>query len=253
VAHSAKGIRALASLAVLTLAALIAGCSTTMQQAARLQLNSARIRASEHGTRVTVAGRRLSVKRVGTVSAHGTTAFVVAVRNNSTRQLSDIPISVGVRIANGRRLYLNAQSGREDFFFDAHLPIVAPGRTLTWVYTTHRRLPSGARPFAIVGGEPQPPVPAVGDVPAIRATVASQAALRKRPGHLRVVVENLSSVPQYQLQVYAVARNGPGYLAAGDVTVSELAGQARRTLELGLVGRYAPGRLQVKALPTTLQ
>jgi hypothetical protein len=249
------------ALGAMAVAAVLAGCTTTMQEAARVQLNSARIRASELSTRVTVAGRALRVTRVALISDHGTTAFVVKVRNASAAQRGDVPISVGVRIAHKPPIYLNAQSGREYFYFDAHLPVVRPGRTLTWVYTLHRRLPAAARPFAIVGRRPSPPVPAVGDLPVVEATTLGAkrpeaAGARTRPAsstRLKVVVHNLSAIPQYQLQVYAVARRGSRYVAAGSLTIAQLDGQTRRTFELGLVGSAEGARLELEALPTTLR
>ena len=72
--------------------------------------------------------------------------------------MSDLPISVGVRVNGKRPIYLNRQSPAELSYFAAHLPVVAAGGTLTWVYTTDRRLPGHARPFALVGGtRPTPP------------------------------------------------------------------------------------------------
>jgi hypothetical protein len=262
-----------ACLLVLGLGGLLAGCTTTMQEAARVQLNSARIRASELSTRVHVRGRAVRVSSVDLVSSASATAFVVRVRNRSERQLSDLPISVGVRVPGKPPRYLNAQSGREDFYFGAHLPVIAPGATLTWVYTLHRRLPAAARPIAIVGARPEPAVASSGDLPVVRAGARGGAVSRSGAGarggtrarggagasntagaeRLPVAVHNLSGVPQYQLQVYAFARRDGRYVAAGSLTVDELDGQASKTFQLGLVGRPGHGRVHVEALPTTLQ
>ena len=253
--------RGLVPLAAAALAGGLAGCSTTMQEAARVQLNSARIRASELSTRVTAPSRALHVTRLAVISRGGATAFVVAVHNGSSRERGDLPISVGVRRAHSPPIYLNAQSGREDFYFDAHLPVVLPGRTLTWVYTVHRRLPSGGRPFAIVGRAPTPPAPAVDQLPVIRATSLGSARPPKTDSRahgqtrarLTVAVRNSSSVPQYQLPVYAVARKGGRYVAAGSLTIEQLDGQASQTVELGLVGTPVHARVQLEALATTLK
>ncbi|MGO9885209.1 MAG: hypothetical protein ACLPV4_19610, partial [Solirubrobacteraceae bacterium] len=110
------------TLALVAVGCLVAGCSTTMEEAARLQLNSARIRVSETGTRVTVAGHAVRVSRVSLVSGPAATAFVVVVRNESHTQVSDLPISVGVRTGRGRLVYFNARPGFEYSYFDAHLP-----------------------------------------------------------------------------------------------------------------------------------
>lgn len=238
-------------LASLAFACCLAGCATTMQTAARLQLNSARIRASEESTRVTAAGHAARVTRVSLVAGRGETAFVVEVRNVTNHQVSDLPISVGVRTARHRH-YLNAQSGRENFYFGAHLPVIGPRRTLTWVYSVDRRLAPRAKPFAIVGAQPSPRVATVSQPPVIEArTAPSQQRARARA--LRIAVRNLSSVPQYQLQVYAVARDQGRYVAAGSLTIAQLDGQVSKTFDLGLVGRADRGHVELEALPTTLQ
>lgn len=259
--------RALGSLTVLAAAGSLAGCSTTQQEAARLQLNSARIRASEIPIHVTAPGRAVQVARVALVSGGGQTAFIVQVHNPALRPVSDLPISVGVRIGARRVVYVNSQSPHEDSYFDAHLPVVAARGTLTWVYTTARRLPAHSRPFALVGGQPTPAVPRVSQLPVIRASALSGtpaaagagtpatvgAASHRAASQLAIALHNLSGVPQYQLQVYAFAQTAGRYVAAGDITVAHLGSQGSATLRLGLLGSLRHARLQIEALPTIFQ
>lgn len=248
---SASVTRPRAVLAGVALAGILAGCSTTMQEAARLQLNSARIRTSEVSTRVTVSGRTLRVERVALISSRGGTAFVIVVRNPTRHQVSDLPISVGVRTAHGRPVYLNQQSGLEYFYFDAHLPVLPAGATLTWVYTTSRHVPRPARPFALVGSAPSPPAPASAPLPVVRASASMSRS--GRPARLAITVHNLSSIPQYQLPVFAFATRGGRYVAAGSATVIHLAGEASRTLDLGVTGNPNHAQFQVEAPPAVLQ
>jgi hypothetical protein len=247
------------ALVALAAAGSLTACSTTQQEAARLQLNSARIRASEVPTRVIVPGHAVRVARVALVTGGGQTAFVVRVHNPAQRPVSDLPISVGVRVGTKPPMYLNSQSPQELSYFDAHLPVVAAGGMLTWVYTTDRHLPAHARPFAIVGGEPNPAVPRVDQLPVIRAS-----ALTGTPGtagsesssgasKLAIALHNLSGVPQYQLQVYAFAQTAGRYVAAGGITVAHLGSQGSKTLHLGLLGSLDHARLQIEALPTIFQ
>lgn len=249
----------MASLAALAAAGSLAGCSTTQQEAARLQLNSARIRASEVPTRVTAPGQAVRVARVALVSDGGQTAFIVQVHNPATRPVSDLPISVGVRIGARRAVYVNSQSPQEYSYFDAHLPVVAARGTLTWVYTTDRHLPAHSRPFAIVGDQPSPAVPRVNQLPVIRASAltgtpaTAAAASGSGASRLAIALHNLSGVPQYQLQVYAFAQAAGRYVAAGDITVPHLGSQGSATLRLGLLGSLGRARLQIEALPTIFQ
>lgn len=224
---------------------VVAGCTTTQQEAARLQLNSARIRASEVPTRVTVAGHAVQVTRVALVPGRGGTAFVVQIHNRATRAISDLPISVGVR-AGGKQRFLNVQSPSEFSYYDAHLPSIAAGATLTWVYATGQRLPARARPFAAVGATPSLLSPHAARLPVIRASAPAAAA--RSP--LAIALNNESSIPQYQLQVYVYAQHGDRYVAAGNVTVPHLGSQAHETAKLALLGDLTNAHLEIEALPT---
>lgn len=225
-----------------------------------MQLNSARIRASQLPTRVSVPGRAVRVTRVALVAWRGQTAFVVQVHNPARRPMSDLPISVGVRVGAAPATYLNAQSQLAYSYFDAHLPVVAAHGTITWVYTTGRRLPPRGRPFAIVGDQPSPPAATAGQLPVIRASARpgtrSTAPTGRATGGgsgLVIALHNLSGVPQYQLQVYAFAQTGRRYVAAGRLTVPVLGSEATRTLQLGLLGNLDHARLQIEAIPTIFQ
>jgi hypothetical protein len=237
------------------MAAALAGCATTQQEAARLQLNAARIRASELPTEVTVPGQAVDVTRVARLVAGGATAFVVQVRNSGPHPVSDLPISVGVRVGSKHPIYVNRQSPAELSYFAAHLPLVAAGATLTWVYTTDRPLPAHARPFALVGGTPSNTAPRTKPLPVIRAgavaPVAGASAASASP--LAVSLRNLSSVPQYQLQVYAVAERAGRYVAAGSFTVPHLGSSATSTVKLPILGHIAHARLEIEAAPTIFQ
>lgn len=239
-----------AALAGAALALGVCGCASTQQEAARLRLNDARIRAGQRPTRVRTAGSVVRVEGVDLIRAGRASAFVVEIANPGPRTVSDLPISLGVR--SGRRVvrYLNASSPAPDGYFTAHLPPIAPGRTIAWVYTTGRRLPAPARPFALVGGTPSTPVPP-GRPPRI-AVAIRQAAPPTVSRRLALAVRNLSSVPQYQLQVYAVGRAGTRAVAAGAATVPYLAANASTQLSLPVLGRAGATHLQAEALATTL-
>jgi hypothetical protein len=237
------------------MAAVLSGCATTQQEAARLQLNAARIRASERPTEVRAPGQTVGVTRVARVVTDGRTAFVVQVRNSGRQPVSDLPISVGVRVGSKGRIYVNRQSQAELSYFAAHLPLVAAGRTLTWVYTTDRRLPAHARPFALVGGTPSNRAPRSNPLPVIRASAVAKVPPAATAGAspLAVSLHNLSSVPQYQLQVYAFAERAGRYVAAGSFTVPHLGSNASSRLKLPILGHIDHARLQIEAPPTIFQ
>ena len=224
----------------------VAGCATTQQEAVRLQLNSARIRASQHPTKVAVAGRALRVTRVALVRGHRGSAIVVRLHNPGRRTISDLPISVGVRKGAARQRPLNVRSSSEFSYFDAHVPVIAAGRTVTWVYATSHQAPAGARPYAIVGARPSVRAPRVTTAPVVSASAAGKPTTAR----VAVTLHNRSSIPQYQLQVYVVARHGRQYVAAGALTVPHLGSGGTHTVTVPLLGNAGRGRLELEALPT---
>ena len=239
----------LVSAPALGLVALIAaGCATTMQTAARLQLNDARIRAAELPTHVLRPGQAVRVTAVTLLRYRGRIAFVVGVRNSGSRPLSDLPISVGVRAGSHGRRALNA--GSAGSYFQSHLPVVAAGAQISWVLAGNERVPPGARPFALVGATPSTPARPGRSLPAVRlvGVTGSGGATARRP--VTVLVSNLSSIPQYQLQVYAVGRRSGRPVAAGALTVPLLAAGARVRVRVPLVGSSTPAQLHVQAFPT---
>ena len=158
---------------------------------------------------------------------------------------------MGVRVAGRRRIYVNQQSAAELSYFGAHLPLVAAGTTLTWVYTTDRQLPAHGRAFALVGATPSNSAPHADPIPLVHASAVNPVAAVTSP--LAVSVHNLSSIPQYQLQVYAVAEQGGRYVAAGTVTVPHLGSDASSRLKLPILGHIGNARLEIEAVPTIFQ
>jgi hypothetical protein len=225
----------------------LSGCSTTQDEAARLQLNSARIRVSQGHTTVRSAGDAVRVTRVSLITSHGASAFVVSVRNSRSTAVSDLPISVGVRPRHGRRVYVNGHSSQELSYFDAHLPLIGAGQTLTWVYTTDRSLAGHGRAFALVGNRPSPAARPSSSPPVIRTRVVSRSGTA-----LSVSVHNTTTVPQYQLALYAVGYAARRLVAAGQLTVAHLGSHKTQVLKLPVLGRLDHVALSVAAPPTIL-
>jgi hypothetical protein len=244
------------SLGLLLIAgAAVSGCSTTQDEAARLQLNSARIRAAEVRTVVRTAGARLRVTRLSVLSDSRGTAFVVQVRNAGARAVADLPISIGVREPHRGRVYLNATSSQELSYFDSHLPAVAAGQSLTWVYTINRTFGRPTQPFALVGDTSTPVVTRAGEgtPPVIHVRAISRMAAAGGGSRLRVSLHNTSSVPQYQLPVFAVGVRGRREVAAGELTVPHLGSHRTESLTFSVIGPLAHVRLELAATPTIAQ
>jgi hypothetical protein len=237
-------------MALFVTAGPLAGCTTTQHEAQRMQLDSARGRAAVLATKVTSANPLVDASVTGsvtgTVAGRLETALIVSVHNAGRRAGTDLPISVGYTLAGKPRVYLNAAAGLD--YFEAHLPAIFSGQSRVWVYTADRALPRGARPFALVGRKAS--VPALLTEPNVRIAFKLR---RASAGTLRIGLQNSTSVPQYQLQVYAYAMRAGRYVAAGNATVVDLGAGSHQILRLPLVGSSQGATVQVEAIPTILQ
>jgi hypothetical protein len=223
----------------------LAGCTTTQHEAQRERLDSARQRAALESTRVTTANTVVTATSVAEVRADGKTAFVVTIGNRGHRAVTDLPISVGYTRASGASAFLNSAANLN--YFESHLPAVRPGKSLVWVFTTDRTVPSGSRAFARIGLKRAVPA-----LLAERVNIGVGYRYLPTMNSLTVHLTNSTSVPQYQLQVYAYAKRDGHYVGAANATVMNLGAGTRRNIRLGLVGHLS-NDLRVQAIPTILQ
>ena len=213
-----------------------------------MRLNSARIRASEFAVHVTRSNPAVDVAGVTLLRSRQRSALVVRLRNLARIPLSDLPISVGVVTAQGRKLDLNGAPGVD--YFQTHIPAIAPRGLLTWVFMTARRLPGAAHAFAEVGLPGSPPLSSPRALPQIAVTNLTPAPVVGGAQDFRLAVRNLSSVPQYELQVYAVAERFGRYVAAGRATIADLSTGATTVLRMRLLGNPTHATLALQAPPT---
>lgn len=226
---------------------VLAGCDSTQDKNERAKLTAQREIAAREPTRVGTVHPDVAVDTVALVRDGRSTAIVVELRSRAATPLTDIPISVGVR-RGGRVVYLNA--GRELGWFQTHVPAIPARGAATWVFRAppSRRTRAGDVAFARVGIPRGPGTSTASALPEIQAAPAGGAK-----GRARVVVENTSDVPQFELQVYAVARRGDRYVSAGAATVPRLKREERSVVSVPLTGRGPSGQLRVVAVPTIFQ
>jgi hypothetical protein len=245
VAHSGSGGARRMALALAGAIAL-AGCTSTQHEAQRERLDSARQRAALESTRVTVANTVVTPTAISEVRASGKTAFIVTIRNAGKKAVTDLPISIGYTTAGGESVYLNSAATLD--YFQAHLPAIKAGGELTWIYTADRALPAAARAFARIGLKRSAPALLTETNVSIKVRYRYVAST----GSLTVHLDNPTSVPQYQLQLYAYAKRGAQYVGAANTTITTLGAGSTRSVHLGLVGNTS-NELHVQAIPTILQ
>lgn len=227
---------------LLGVAVLLTGCVTTQRRNERAKLSAERQIAARDPLRVGAPNPGVEVATAALVRTRGRTAVVVDLRSRADTPLTDVPIAVGVRTRGGREIALNG--GRDLDWFETHVPALAPGATTTWVFTARRGVPAGARAVARVGVPGPRPVSRASTLPRLQASDL---------GGGRVRVRNGSDVPQVDVPVYAVARAGGRYVAAGRASIPKLAGDAEVTVAVPLVGARDAPRAQAHALPTIFE
>lgn len=234
-----------ACVATLPLAVVLTGCVSTQQIAARARLVSARVLASQGTTQVERVNSDVAVGRVVLIRTRTGTAIVVPLRNNSSSNLTDLPISVGVRTTSGESLYLNRSANLD--YFESDVAAIGPGATTTWVFTTDRRV-RGGRPFATVGF-PQLHPSTSATLPRIDVSLRTRGSA-PAGATVEVSVANRSGIPQYGLQVYAVAVRAGRTIGAGRAEIIHLGTNATTTMSVTLLGVAQGVALRLIALPT---
>ena len=237
-----SGRRAVAGvLAGAVLAGSLSGCVSTQHKNARAKLVAARTVDGRRPLRIASRARDVRALGVQLVRAGRRGAVVVTLRNAGARAVTDVPISVGVQASGGHRVALNGGHGLE--WFQTHVPAIAAGARAVWVFVPRRTPPAG-RPWAVAGRGR-----AVATVPSVAAMVHGRAA----HGALRVTLVNDSDIPQYGLQVYALARAHGRVVAAGVGSVRHLGSRGRAGARVALVG--SPGRhtIHIQAAATIFE
>jgi hypothetical protein len=175
----------------------------------------------------------VAVKLVGGSTG---SAITVRLRNVAARPLHDLPISVGILGSRGERSYLNAAPNT--YYFETHLASIAARGSVTWVFTTDRKLPFTATPFAVVGARASVPATVEHLLPQIDVAAASSPT---------------SANGARRLLVYALGLDRGRYVAAGGATLSHLGTETSETLALSLVGARRSESIELEALPTMFQ
>jgi hypothetical protein len=224
---------------------LLAGCTSTQTTAARERLNSAREVAAQTSTIVRHGGSAVLVSALAVVTGTRVprTAVVVTLSNRTAQPLSDLPISVGYTL-DGKRSYLNSSESLG--YFGSHIPLLDAHGQSTWVFSSARKLPIGAHPFALVGAQPSVGPGPIPGTPTVSATAVGSAS----GGSLEVRVDNTSGIPQDQLQVYVDGTRGNRVVTAGVRTVSYIGSGSMETVRIPLAGAPGGATVHLKALPT---
>ena len=229
---------------LLVIAAAVSGCATTQDANKRASIQADRTLASREPLALNGTDRAVQVVRTSIVSGKDESAIVVLLRNRGELPANDLPIEVG-RQGGGP---LN--TGKNVPYFQSHAPAIAPGAETTWVYVSKERLGSG--PVYARVGNAAASAPHASEVPELDV---SDSGVHSANGGSTVVAEvgNGTGIPQYGLDVYAVARKGDRYVAAGRASLTHLGVDQSAQLRLNLVGDPKGSQIQIYAPPTLFE
>jgi hypothetical protein len=237
---SASSNWALCATAVVFLAAAVSGCATTQDANKRIDVRFDRTLTSRKPLELRGTDHEVQVVRTAVVNGKDGSAIVVVLRNRGDAPVNDLPIEVGPR--GGRAINTAANVP----YFQSHAPAIAPGDEVTWVYESKGPLGSGTA-FARVGAPPSPPLTTAGHVSELEASGKSGGS------SVDAEVANDTGIPQYDMDVYAVARKGDRYVAAGRASIEHLGVSKSLHLTLPLVGDAKGAHVQVFAPQTLFQ
>ena len=231
-----------ASLVVLTTA--VSGCATTQDANKRASIQADRTLASRKALVLNGTDPTVQVVRTSVVPGNHGSAIVVVLRNRGDASVSDLPIEVGRRGGDPFNARPNVP------YFQSHAPAIAAGAETTWVYVTKEKIGSGPV-YARIGEQPAL-APKARDVPELDV---SDASSHRGKGGSAVVAEvsNSTGIPQYGLDVYAVARRGGRYVAAGRASLTHLGVDQKAELTLNLIGDAKGSQIQIYAPPTLFE
>lgn len=190
--------------------ALVAtGCQSTQSKSAEIGAELGPV-AQEKGLKISKPSKDVKVVSSALLTDSAGSAVVVVVRNESSRDLANVPIGIEILDAKGRSVYKNDLPGLEQAL--TAIPYVAAGGEATWV---NDQVLAAGRPKTVKVEVGEGGTPFSGEIPKFEV---SAPKLDGDPYSGVVAggnVENESGEKVDRLLLYAVARHGDEVVAAG--------------------------------------
>lgn len=202
---------------LVAVAAAIAGCESTQDEAARLRAEGDQALAGRHGLRITE--RNADVKVLSKTLLHdaGGTAVVVGLENRGRSGQVQVPIGIELTDDRGKRVFANDAPGLEPAL--TSLALLPPDKPSYWVHNQIAGAPTPAKLSVLVGAPERARAPA--DPPHI--TVSDVSLQRDTSGaFVEATANNRSGVLQRRLTIFCVAIRGGEVVAAGRAVIDKL-------------------------------
>ena len=240
--------RALLLAAAALAATGLAACESTQDKSARLA-KDADTRLNAKGSVVGRENPDIRIEQTALVQDANGVAAVVRLRNRGAAQ-ADLPVTITVSDARGRRLYRNDIAGLEPALVS--VPALGKGEETFWVNNQILVAGRAKKVAAKVGAAKERPG---GSLPRMEIT-GTHLDHDVDGVFARGIIANRSPVLQKRLTIFAIARKGGRIVAAGRAVIDKLPPAARTkrptVFTVYFIGDPRGARLSFAAPPTVL-
>jgi hypothetical protein len=230
-------------------AASLSACESTQDESARLAARSKGL-LHQKGQVVGQANRTIRVEQTAIVQDANGVAAVVRLRNTGPAQ-AQLPVTITVSDAKGRKLYRNDAAGLEPAL--VAVPALAKGEESFWV--DNQILVAGkarkvAAKVGVAKGRPSEALPRM-EISRVHVDHDQDGA------YAQGIVANRSKLTQKRLTIFCVATRGGKVVAAGRAVIDKLgpAAQAKKptSFTVYFIGDPRGAKLSFAAPPTVLE
>jgi hypothetical protein len=205
------------AVAVVGIALVSSGCwESTQDKSAQIAAELGPVK-QEKGLKISKPSKEVKVVSTTLLTDAEGSAVIVELRNQSNRDLANVPILIDVLDAKGKNVYSNSLPGLEPAL--TSIPYVEAGGEATWV---HDQVLAAGKPESVEVTVGEGGIPYGGEIPEF---TVSDPKLEGDP-YSGVVAdgdaENKSGDKLDRLLLYAVARQGDEVVAAGRGAIEKI-------------------------------
>jgi hypothetical protein len=229
-------------------AVVLAGCSSSFDQARTLEREGAKAAAPQKGLSIGRANPDVTVADSAVVTDANGSAVVLTLKSTAKEDQRDVPIAIDVRGAKRATVFKNDAPGLEPSLTE--MSVVEAGKETDWV--NDQVVPS-APPRDVEAKVGAPKSPAATAVPKL---TVSGVTLQNDPTSGVLAsgrVKNDSTVPQTKLVAYGVARKGAKVVAAGRAVIPKLIPGKTAIFRIYFIGDPRKGKLTVNVPPSSFR
>jgi hypothetical protein len=227
-------------------ASALAGCESSQEKSARLAKQGQHAFAQQ-GLKVTRKNSRVKVEQTAVLHDANGAAAVVVLTNTSPSGMSNIPLSIDVRGADGKSVFKNDAPGLEQSLVG--VPALPARTTFAWV---NDQVTAAAPPRSVAAVVGAAKGALRSNVPVLDVTKPALAVDPVSGVEASGKVTNRSKVEQRALVIYCVARKGRRIVAAGRGQLQRLVPGKTASYHIFFIGNPQGASISVQAPPTVL-